>query len=362
MTEKIIYNMMSRAMELSKSCSALTFPNPKVGAVIFDDDGKIISEGFTECYGSDHAETAALKKLKFNASNLNMAVTLEPCNHFGKTPPCSQSILRSGIKKIFIAKKEENEKACNGGCFLSENGVQVFYLDEFAHEVEKINRFFFKNIRTGLPWITVKIAVSSDGFITSSLGQQTIVTGKSSQIYTHNLRASHMAIAVGAGTVNVDNPRLTVRNVIGKNPQPIIFSRDLSLNSKMDILQNSPIILTSSSNNTIISIFNNSGADVQILNEGFSIKDALLILYKKHNINSILVEGGAKLISSFLEENLVDEFQINMSQKSFCKGLKLFNNSTEIIFRNNFEYTKEKFFDSDHLRIFRKKDNPPYWY
>lgn len=347
--------MMSRAVELSTSCSSLTYPNPKVGAVIFDDEGVIVSEGHTACYGEDHAEIDALRKINFSAQGLNMAVTLEPCNHYGKTPPCSHAILEAGIKKVYIAKGEENGKACNGACFLIKNGVAVEFLKDFSDKVEKINRFFFKNIRTGLPWVTVKVAVSSDGFITEKPGYPTSITNELSATYVHRLRAEHMAIAVGAGTVNADNPKLTVRKVEGKNPVPVIFSNTLSINRNAEILKRNPIIITSCQDFEKIDFFKRAGAVIEELSAGFSIRDALKIIYQKYGINSIMVEGGANLVNSFLSEEAIDEFQINAAQKILGKGLKLFNKAASDLFEKKFEIDCEKKFDTDHLKIFKRK-------
>ncbi len=355
MTNNLQTKMMAHAVALSKKCTASTYPNPKVGAVIFNDEGVIIAEGFTSCYGGNHAEIDALKKIDFNAAGLNMAVTLEPCNHFGKTPPCSQAILKAGIRKVFIAKHEENGKACNGACFLAENGVEIEFMDEFSADVEEINRFFFKNIRTGLPWITVKVAVSYDGFITEKDGVRTKITGEKSEIYVHRLRAEHMAIAVGAKTVNSDNPLLTVRFAEGLSPRPVIFSRNLSLNLNAKVIKNSPVIITSSSDTEIRDQLERSGAVVETLENGFSVCDALSSLFKKYCLNSIMVEGGASLIKSFIMEKAVDEFQIDTSPKELVQGVKLFDTESLHVFGNDFQLKGEMFLGKDLLKIYSRK-------
>lgn len=346
--------MMERAVELSKECERCTYPNPKVGAVIFDAAGKIHAEGFTQKFGSDHAERAALKKLNFKAEGLMMAVTLEPCNHYGKTPPCSHAIAQSGIKKVFVAKEEENNKACNGACYLKGRNIDTVFMSEFKDEVEEINRFFFKTVRTELPWITVKAAVSADGYLTKKIGTQTIVTGKKSKKHTHQLRAEHMAIAVGANTVNVDNPQLTVREVEGQSPAPVIFSRNLNLDLNVGILKKSPIIVTESENAQKLMQLKDLGTETVVLASGFSIRSALSILWKEYKLNSIMLEGGAKLIDAFLNENLIDEFLINTSPDIFSDGLKLFCKESEALFSSQFHLYGEMFLEKDHLRIFRK--------
>ena len=349
-SENIVSAMMKRAVELSKKATVKTYPNPKVGAVIFDDDGKIVSEGFTQEYGFDHAEADALRKIGFKAPGLNMAVTLEPCNHYGKTPPCAKAILEAGIKRVFVAKKEENAKAQGGLDFLRQNGVKAALVEGFAPDVEEINRFFFKGIRTNLPWITVKAAASKDGFITQKVGERCIISGSEAQIYVHKLRSEHSAIAVGANTVNIDDPMLTVRLVEGFDPQPVIFSRTFSLAPDSKIMKRCPIVFTSASS---IGKIYTAQAEIEIMPEDFSLKEALSILYGRYKINSILVEGGADLVKAFLKEALIDEMQLIVSPKTFGTGLPLFDEETESIFENSFNLTHSEKLGGDLLKIYR---------
>lgn len=347
--ENIVSAMMKRAVELSKRATVKTYPNPKVGAVIFDDEGKIVSAGFTQEYGRDHAEADALRKLGFKAPGLSMAVTLEPCNHYGKTPPCAKAILEAGIKRVFVAKEEENKKACGGIEFLRQNGVKCALVNGFAPYVEEINRFFFKGIRTNLPWVTAKIALSSDGFITDKVGERCMISGNEAQIYVHKLRSEHSAIAVGANTVNIDDPMLTVRLVEGFDPQPVIFSRNFSLNLNSKIMERDPIIFTSANKAHEIK------AKIEILPENFELKYALSILYTKYKINSVLVEGGADLVKAFMEAGMVDEFQLIVSPKTFGTGLPLFDEETKKLFENSFNLTHSEKLGNDTLKIYRKK-------
>jgi len=344
--------MMKRAVELSKLATVKTYPNPKVGAVIFDDEGKIISEGFTQEYGHDHAEADALRKIGFKAPGLNMAVTLEPCNHYGKTPPCAKAILEAGIKAVFVAKKEENAKAVGGLDFLIRNGVKGALVKGFADEVEEINRFFFKWIRTNLPWITLKVAASKDGFITQKVGERCIISGSEAQIYVHKLRSEHSAIAVGAHTVNIDDPMLTVRLEEGFDPQPVIFSRNFSLNLDSKVMKRDPIIFTSANKAYEIKA---KEAKIEILPENFELKEALSILYTKYKINSVLVEGGANLVKAFMKAGSADEFQLIESEKIFGSGLKLFDEETKKLFENSFDLTHSEKLGNDTLKIYRKK-------
>ena len=348
--ENIISAMMEMAVELSKKATVKTYPNPKVGAVIFDDEGKIVSEGWTQEYGRDHAEADALRKIGFKACGLNMAVTLEPCNHYGKTPPCAKAIFEAGIRRVFVAKEEENKKASGGMEFLRQNGVKAFTVKGFADDVEEINRFFFKGVRTNLPWVTAKVAMSGDGFITDKVGERCIITGVDAQKYVHKLRSEHSAIAVGANTVNIDDPLLTVRLVDGFDPQPVIFSRDLSADLNAKIMKRSPIIVTSSPRAHEIKT---QGIKPLIMESGFSLKEALTQLFTEHKINSILLEGGANLVKAFMHDGLIDETQLIFSERTFGCGLPLFDDDTKKIFENSFHLTHSEKLGEDLLKIYR---------
>ena len=350
--ENIVSAMMERAVELSKKATVKTYPNPKVGAVIFDDSGNVVSEGWTQEYGRDHAEADALRKIGFKAPGLNMAVTLEPCNHYGKTPPCAKAIFEAGIKAVFVAKKEENAKALGGLDFLIQNGVKAALVKGSTAEVEEINRFFFKGVRTNLPWVTAKIALSSDGFITDKVGERCIITGFEAQKHTHVLRNSHMTIAVGAKTVNIDDPLLTVRLIEGFDPQPVIFSRNFSVDLNSKIMKCSPIIVTSSPKAHEIKA---QGIKPLLLENSFSLKEALRRLFTEHKINSILLEGGADLVKAFLNEGLIDEMQLIVSPKNFGTGLPLFDEETKKIFENSFYLTHSEKLGEDLLKIYRQK-------
>ena len=350
--ENIVTEMMRRAVELSKKATVKTYPNPKVGAVIFDDEGKIVSEGWTQEYGSDHAEADALRKIAFKANDLNMAVTLEPCNHYGKTPPCAKAIFEAGIRRVFVAKEEENKKASGGIAFLRQNGVETFVVKGFADDVEEINRFFFKGVRTNLPWVTAKIAMSSDGFITDKVGERCNITGFEAQKYVHKLRSGHSAIAVGANTVNIDDPLLTVRLIEGFDPQPVIFSRNFSVDLNAQIMKRSPIIVTNSPKAHEIKA---QGVKFLIMENSFLLKEALTQLFTEYKINSILLEGGTNLFKAFMKEGLIDEMQLIISEKIFGSGLPLFDEEIKKIFENSFHLTHSEKLGEDTLKIYRLK-------
>ncbi len=346
-----IQNIMKKALELSRRGGRAVFPNPMVGAVIFDNNGLVVSEGYHQKYGGDHAEIDALRKINFQASRLNMAVTLEPCNHYGKTPPCSVAILNSGIKKIFIAKKEENKNACNGASFLQENGVEVIFLPEFEKEVMEINYFFFKTARTSKPWVTLKAASTLDGFIGEKRDCRTIITGDNSQKEVHKMRAIFMAIGVGANTINCDNPNLGVRLCDGENPTPVIYSKRLNLFPDQKIFEKNPIIFSDEAEKA--TLFKEK-ARVEIVSSDNFISESLHILWEKYRLNSILIEGGSSLISSFFESGEVDEFIHFVAPSIFSEGIPISSKRISD-FKNNFFLSHvSKIDDSDYFAVYRK--------
>jgi len=302
-----IHEIMARAVALARNADSLVYPNPKVGAVIFDDEGTILAEGWHRCCGGDHAEIDALKRLSCKARGLSMAVTLEPCNHFGKTPPCTHAIAAAGIKKVYIASYEPTDKA-RGGCdYLASHGIPTEFVPGFEEELAELNRFFYTTVAHKRPWVTLKVAMTMDGFVAPLGGSRFPISGKESLCESHHLRAEHMGVAVGAGTVNRDDPLLTVRYVAGPHPQPVIFSASLSLHHNRKIIERRPIIFTEVCDETRLAPFREYGCRIEIVRREEGISSALGILWGKYRINSLLVEGGASLYASFFTAGISDE-------------------------------------------------------
>jgi len=352
---------MEKAVELSKKGGRAVFPNPMVGAIIFDDSGNIISSGYHVKNGEDHAEVVALKKIGFKAKGLNMVVTLEPCNHYGKTPPCSKAILNSGIKRIYIAAKETNKIACSGASFLEKSGVEVVYMPEFEKEVRQINKFFFKTVEASMPYVSIKVATGIDGFIALKNGVSKYLTGSLSKKYVHKMRSQYQSIAVGAKTVNSDNPSLTVRVCDGVNPRPVIFSRYLSLNPEAKILQSAPIIFTSvlPSSSAFKEFLQNTPDIISIENDDDFIKNALEVLWKQFEINSIIIEGGGKLLASFLNSGQVDEIHHYVAPLAMFDGIPMFNSTQKSPDQSldqiqRFKLQSVTQIENDYLAVYRK--------
>lgn len=271
---------MQRALTLAKKGEGWTLPNPMVGAVVVK-DGKIIGEGYHKKFGSNHAEVEALREI--DAKGATLFVTLEPCSHTGKTPPCSGAIIESGVKKVVIASKDPLR---NGIEDLEKAGIEVEFGMLNAEALE-LNKFFFTFHKKKRPYITLKVAVSLDWKIAKSRQKQTWLTGEETGIQTHILRHQHQAILVGSGTVISDNPNLGVRNIQGKDPIRIILKGERELAKDLQVFRDENYIVL----------------------ENKEIEEVMKELHKE-GITSVLIEGGHEIYSSFLNAKLVDELEI----------------------------------------------------
>ncbi|MTI66067.1 MAG: bifunctional diaminohydroxyphosphoribosylaminopyrimidine deaminase/5-amino-6-(5-phosphoribosylamino)uracil reductase RibD [Firmicutes bacterium] len=305
---------MKRAIELSKLGKGYTNPNPLVGAVIVR-DGKIIAEGYHKYFGGDHAEINAFKNTKDDLKGAEMYVTLEPCSHYGKTPPCALEIVKKGISKVYIGMKDPNPKVSGKGIkILRDNNILVTS-GILESEVKKINEVFIKYIKTKLPFIVLKTAMTLDGKIATKTGDSKWISNELSREYTHKLRHKLSGILVGIKTVLKDNPRLTTRlKEGGKDPERII------LDSNLRIPLDSKVLNINSKAKTIIATTKNVDTKkIKALEQKQAIviktpsKDGkvdLKYLIKKlgdMDIDSILIEGGSTVNYSALNEGIVDK-------------------------------------------------------
>ncbi len=240
---------MRLAINLAKKGMGKTSPNPLVGAVVVKND-EIVGKGYHKRSGEPHAETNALKACGNKAKNATLYVNLEPCCHHGKTPPCTDIIIKSGIKKLVCAALDPNPQVNGRGIsILREGGVEVD-LGILEKEAEKLNEVYLKFITTGLPFVMLKVAQTLDGKIATKLGNSKWITQEDSRRFVHSLRASVDAVLVGANTVKRDDPELTVHSAKGENPIRII------LDSTGKISKNSKVIKGSKNGKTIIATAN----------------------------------------------------------------------------------------------------------
>jgi diaminohydroxyphosphoribosylaminopyrimidine deaminase/5-amino-6-(5-phosphoribosylamino)uracil reductase len=292
-----------------------TSPNPPVGAVLIDPETKqIIAKGYHKKFGYPHAEVEAINKAGEKAKGAILYVTLEPCSHYGKTPPCTKKILEAKISKVVCGIRDPNPIAKGGLEYLKSKGVEV-KAGVLEKEVKILTRFFLSHILRKRPWVIMKVASSLDGKIAVSTGDSKWITGEKARKYAHKLRHICDAILVGKNTVLKDNPELTCRLVKGKNPIRIILDTYLSLNPKLKVFevnQTKRTILAcgEKADQEKIKFLKNKGIEIWKLplNKKEEIDlHALLDMCYQNNICSVLIEGGGKVHGSFLEENLVDE-------------------------------------------------------
>ncbi len=311
---------MREALALAVRGEGHVSPNPMVGAVVVR-KGLIVGRGLHKRAGAPHGEINAIKSVKGSLKGATLYVTLEPCCHYGKTPPCTDFIIESGIKKVVFGMKDVNpEVSGKGARVLKKNGITVIG-GVLRAECRDLNIAFVKVHTRGLPYVTLKLAMTLDGKIATSNGQSKWITGEASRRMVHELRSKADGIMAGAGTVIHDNPQLNVRGISGSlSPVPIIMDLKLetSLSSKVFKKGRGAILYTSKNSSKAKGRrFLSHGVDLVTLPEtkgGFSLKSALKDIAGK-GINSILVEGGAHLAGSLLKEGLVDEVKLFVAPK-----------------------------------------------
>ncbi len=307
-------DFMALALKLARRGAGWVSPNPMVGAVVVDGEGRIMAKGYHRRFGDLHAEREVLKRLNWKAPGATMYVNLEPCCHYGKTPPCTEAIIHAGIKRVVVGTLDPNPLVAGKGIgILRSAGIQV-EVGVLEEECRDLNRAFFKWVTTGLPWVILKWAQSLDGSIATASGHSQWISGPQALRHTHRLRAESDAILIGRETAALDNPRLTVRLVKGKNPLRVVLDTSLSLPMDLNLFTTPPptLIFTSEEKRGKIAALRERGIEVIALRDAdgkIPLKAALRELGKK-GIAQLLVEGGGKVITSFLKEGLADEIYI----------------------------------------------------
>jgi len=291
-------------------------PNPLVGAVIVK-AGKIVGKGYHKKYGSHHAEVNALKQAGSKAKGATLFVTLEPCSHFGKTPPCVDAVIKAGIKHVVLAMKDPNPLV-NGRAIrkLKKNKIAVT-TGVCEAEAKLINKSFIKSITEQKPFVIAKVGQSLDGMITTKKGQQGWITGEQARKYVQKMRATIDGIIIGDETVRIDDPQLNVRN--SKKPQPYRVVLDPGLKIKttnrMFTVHGGPVILICGLKETSKKVkeFRKKGVvvitGVPVVKKKLKLSVVLEKLYE-HNLHYLMVEGGAQVFQSFMKAKLVDEWHI----------------------------------------------------
>jgi len=320
---------MGIAIRLARRGIGKTSPNPMVGSVIVA-NGKIIGQGYHKRCGDHHAEINAINSAKKNIKGSTLYVTLEPCSHYGKTPPCVDALIQEKPERVVVGSLDPNPEVNGRGIkVLRSKGIKV---DVGIRESEcmQLNEHYFKFIKTGMPYITVKYAQTLDGRIAARSGDSQWISSEASRKYVHRLRGINMGIMVGAGTAVADNPQLTVRHVKGKNPFRIIVDSKLRIPIKSSVLTDANAHLTimattSSASSGKMAAIKKLGVEVLVVkkekNGNVSFKDLLRKLGKRE-IMSVLVEGGSEIITSLLKAGLVNKMIIPIAPKIVGKGVE----------------------------------------
>jgi diaminohydroxyphosphoribosylaminopyrimidine deaminase/5-amino-6-(5-phosphoribosylamino)uracil reductase len=315
---------MREALRLARRGLGRTSPNPAVGAVIVR-NGKIIAGGYHARAGGPHAEVEALAKLGKRTKKRDMLyVTLEPCNHHGRTPPCTEAILRSGIRDVVVGMRDPNPRVTGGGCdYLAQKGVKV-RVGVLESECRRMNESFVKFVTTGRPFVVAKTALTLDGWSATSTGDSRWVTNQRSREFVHRLRDQVDAVMVGVETVLFDDPSLNTRlkNRKGKDPMRIVLDTNLRIPADAKVLSQESQAMTL----VVAGEDVPAGRQEKVREQGASVllcprkegRIDLRVLMDKLGampITSILVEGGATLMGSLIREKLIDKFYVFKAPK-----------------------------------------------
>lgn len=316
---------MREALGLAKKGMGFTSPNPMVGAVIVK-KGEIIGSGYHKKYGDLHAERSAFAycdENRIDCRGADMYVTLEPCCHYGKQPPCTEAIIEHGIKRVFIGSSDPNPLVAGKGVeILRDHGIEVTE-GILREECDALNEIFFHYITTGTPFVTMKYAMTLDGKIACYTGESKWITGEAARAHVQQERLRHSAIMVGIGTVLADDPLLTCRLENGRDPLRIICDSSLRTPLDCNILKTArevpTVIATISEDNEKAAMYERAGCRIIKTEpkDGHVDLSALMKLLGRERLDSILLEGGGELNWSALKEGIVSKVQAYIAPKLF---------------------------------------------
>jgi len=313
---------MQRALELARFGWGTVNPNPLVGAVVVK-DGRVVGEGYHKKAGQPHAEVMALKQAGEQAAGATMYVTLEPCSHFGRTPPCAEAVIKAGIKEVIIAMEDPNPRVSGRGiAMLKQAGINVI-VGVMENEAKRLNEVFIKYITSDMPFVIWKCAMTIDGKVATATGDSKWITNEISRGYVHWWRYRVSAILAGIGTVLADDPMLTVRlPEVAVEKQPVRIIADslarIPLNAKVLNMEEgkSIIAVSKAAGHERVKALIEKGADV-IVTEGVDKIDLKSLMKELHNreIDSVLIEGGPTLAGNAIKNNIVDKAMVFIAPK-----------------------------------------------
>ena len=353
---------MARALELARLGWGQVAPNPMVGAVIAN-YGSIVGEGAHRRFGESHAEVEALNAAGEHARGATMYVTLEPCTHHGKTPPCVDAIIRAGVSRVVVAVRDPNPAAGGGVERIQAAGIRVD-VGVLADDAAELNAAFLHWFRSDRPWVTLKLAVSLDAAIAYASRTSSWLTGPEARRRVHHIRAGSDAIAVGMGTVLADDPMLTVRDADPPRiaPTRVIFSRTGRLPVTSRLAQRTDeapvLVLGAIPDPSYEHTLRKLGVD---LVNSSSLTDSLQQL-RARGMQSLLVEGGASLTASFLEEDLIDRLVLFQAPIVLGAGaLPAFGRFSSEVLGDvaRFRPLRSEWIGDDHMMVLAPKGRRP---
>lgn len=313
--------MMLRCLELARKAEGRTSPNPMVGAVVVDDCGNVIGEGFHKKAGQAHAEVHALEMAGERAVGATLYVNLEPCSHFGRTPPCADRVVESGIKRVVAGMQDPNPRVCGQGTArLRAAGIEVEY-SRLEEDCRELNRAFVKRMLTGLPWLSLKMASTLDGRIADYRGNSRWISGSQARCFVHQLRNTTDCVLIGGRTAVIDDPELTVREIEnGRNPRRAVVDPDLTVRPDARVCRHKAAEPDENEMESWTAIFARTERvkdappfpeKVKLVeiadNAECSFLRQSLGWLAGNGVLSVLCEGGGRLAAALLEEHLVDE-------------------------------------------------------
>ena len=314
---------MDLTIRLAEKGKGITSPNPMVGCIIVK-RGRIVGKGFHKKAGAEHAEILAMTEAGKKSVNSTMYVNLEPCSHWGKTPPCTEKIVEAGVREVIIAMKDPNPLV-DGFRELKFRGLKT-KIGILEKEAKKLNEAYIKYMRTKRPFVIMKVAMSADGKIATATGDSKYITSREARTYVHQLRTKVDAVMVGLNTVLRDNPELTPRLFGGKNPMKIVVDSRLKIPKGCNLMKDpSKLIIatTSGTSKNEIKKFQQMGVNVVVTKSANGMVDLqdLMKQIGKHEITSVMIEGGSSLNSSAIKAGIVDKILIFTAPKIIGNGV-----------------------------------------
>lgn len=319
---------MDLAIKLAEKGKGMTSPNPMVGCIIVK-RGRIVGKGWHKTAGTEHAEILAIRDAGKKAMNSTMYVNLEPCSHWGRTPPCTERIVEAGVREVIIGMQDPNPLV-DGFKELKFRGLKT-KIGILEDEAKKLNEAYIKYIKTKKPFVMIKVAMSADGRIATKTGDSKYITSKEARAYVHQLRTEVDAVMVGLNTVLRDNPELTPRLSRGKDPIKIVVDSNLKIPKNCNLMKNPAkliIAVTNKAPKNDIKKMQQKGVTIIPAKSKMGMVDLqdLIKQLGKHEISSVMIEGGSELNSSAIRADVVDKILIFTAPKIIGNGLGAIGN------------------------------------